>query len=101
MKLKVKHVFLALDIIKDVLPEIKAATDGSKKAEDVGMDIVRTILSRGADRAWALLADVAELSVDEFNEKPIDFIPNLIKDIGGSAELRGFLSLLQDQIKKA
>lgn len=91
---------MALAILKDVLPQIKAATNDGGKPEDIGMDIVKTILSTGADRAWALLADVAEMSVEQFDEMPIDFIPSLIKEIGGSTELKGFLSSLQDQIKK-
>lgn len=53
-------------------------------AGKVGYDIIVGLVNQGSDDVWAFIADVAGISTDELDEKPVDYPIQVVKAIVAS-----------------
>ena len=86
MLAKISPKLVAIDMTK---------RDGEEQAEHatrVGKQLVPMLLQECYQDAWAWLADLSGMTVEEFNNQPIDAPMQVIEALANQEDLRGFFS---------
>ena len=86
MLAKISPKLVAIDMTK---------RDGEEQAEHatrVGKQLVPMLLQECYQDAWSWLADLSGMTVEEFNNQPIDAPMQVIEALANQEDLRGFFS---------
>ena len=86
MLAKISPKLVAIDMTQ------REGEDKSEHATRVGKQLVPMLLQECYQDAWAWLADLCGMSVEEFNKQPIDAPMQVIEALANQEDLRGFFS---------
>jgi hypothetical protein len=96
-KLVAEDLYKVGAMLRKVAPQVADLTKQSKDGDksELGMKVFGLLLDKCYDDAWAWLAGLDNMSVDEFNAQPISRPSELIDELLASEDFSGFLSRLR------
>jgi len=96
-KLKAKDLFIVGSMLRKVAPELvkvdfkgDVTQDTDERASNLGKVIVPLVFDACFEDAWAWLADVAEMSIDEFNSQAVDFPIEVVEYLIKTEDMKSF-----------
>jgi len=96
-KLNAGDLFKAGKMLAKALPQLTKIDFAKQDGEDekgharrVGGEVLPLLLATCYDDAWSFLASVNDMTVDEFNQQPLDFPLQTAVTLAEQEDLRGF-----------
>jgi hypothetical protein len=88
-KLRVNHLTKAVTIAGKIGNNVAVTKDMT--AEQIGMAYFLSAMELAETEITELLADIAEMSIEEFKQQPMDFALQVIEEVAEKEDLMSFL----------
>lgn len=105
-ELNVEDMMIVSDVIDELISNVDEETankifSGSANPKEVGMTIIKAALKHARKPAFEFLANVNDMTIDEFKKQPASFAFETIKAIKNNPKNKDFFSELRNYLPQA
>lgn len=106
-KLNTRDLYTVGNMLRKVAPDLRKIQfeKGENESEEahkarVGQSMFALLADRLYEDVWAWLASVANMSLDEMMDQPIEFVPELVEELTQKEDLGHFFTKVQGMVAK-